>query len=341
VGLRQGRFAEAHDWARLAEAEMERSNDPFIQGELARNEGRLLVREGRLDEARRAIERCLSIWEPALGQDDYAVAGAVTDLGNVFLLQGDTEAARAEYTRSLAITERVLGPDSPSLAPNLNNLGEIGNTRGELDAAAQSLERARALWEVALGPDHPKVALALYNLSITRRQQGDADGAMTMAQQALGIWRKALSAEYPDVALGMHGVAMALRAKKDFTGALAEEAVALAMDERLLGPDADQVAEVLVSIGEIHLEAGHPLAAAAAPLARALRIREQNNAHGATLGEVRFDLARALVRSDPARSHELAVLARESYAGDTSPRAMHRITAIDQWLAGQVATGYP
>jgi serine/threonine protein kinase/tetratricopeptide (TPR) repeat protein len=333
VGLRQGRFPEAHDWAALAEAESERLSDPFSQGELARNEGRLLVREGKLDEARRAIEKCLSIWEPALGQDDFAVAGALTDLGNVRLFQGDMEGASAEYTRSLAITERIFGPDSPSLAPNLNNLGEIGNARGDLEAAAGSLERARSLWQGALGPDHPKVALALYNLSITRRQQGDVDGAMTLAQQALAIWRKALSAENPDVALGMHGVAMALRARKDYAGALALDEASLAMDERLLDPGADQLVEALVSVGELHLEVGHPLAQAAAPLSRALRLREAAKASGIALGQVRFDLAKALVRSDPARSHELGVLARQSYASDSSPRAMRGVTAVDQWLA--------
>lgn len=333
VGLRQGRFPEAHDWAALAEAESERLSDPFSRGELARNEGRLLLHEGKLEEARQPIERCLSTWEPALGQDDFAVAGALTDLGNVHLLQGDLEGASAEYTRSLAITERIFGPDSPSLAPNLNNLGEIGNTRGDTETANRSLERAKALWQGALGPDHPKVALALYNLSITRRQQGDADASLALAQQALAIWRKSLSAENPDVALGMHGVAMALRVRRDYAGALALDEASLAMDERLLDPGADQLVEALVSIGELHLEAGHPQAQAAAPLARALRLRESAKASGLALAEVRFDLAKALARSDPARSRELAVLARAGYAKDTSPRAVRAVAVVDQWLA--------
>jgi tetratricopeptide (TPR) repeat protein len=223
VGLRQARFAEAHDWAALAEAETERSSDPFIKGELARNEGRLLVREDRYEEARVAIEKCLAIWEPALGPDDYAIAGPVTDLGNVFLLEGRPDEARAEYSRSIAILEKVLGPDSPSLAPNLNNLGELSIGRGDYDLAAQSLERARALWQRALGPDHPKVALALYNLAVTRLGLGDAAGALVLSERALAIWRKALAPDHPDVAMGMHGVAEGLRAKGDFAGALAQE----------------------------------------------------------------------------------------------------------------------
>ncbi len=177
------------------------------------------------------------------------------------------------------------------------------------------------------------MALALYNLSITHRLQGDTEGALARAQQALAIWRKALPAEHPDVALGMHGVAMALRAKKDFAGALAQEDAALAMDQRLLGPDADAVAEVLVDMGQAQLDAGHANAAVM-PLSRALRIREGARSSALDLGEVRFALARALEKSDPARSRELAAKAREGYAGETCPRAAQGIREIDAFLAG-------
>jgi len=337
AGLRQGHFADAHEWARLADAEIEHSNDAFIKGELARNEGRLFLGEEKLAEAHAAIDRCLAIWEPALGED-FAVAGAVTDLGNVLLYEGDVQAARAAYARSLAISEKAVGPDSPLLAPNLNNLGEIAVERGETDEAERVLERALELWQSALGPDHPKVALVLYNLSAARLQRGDADGALAMAQHALDIWRKALPAEHTDVAQGLHGVALALRAKKDYAGALAREGEALAMAERLLGPDAEQVAESLTSIGEARLEEGRAIPSAVAPLSRALRILEATGASGPELGELRFDLARALAKTDPARSRQLAAQARESYAGTSSPLAARKVVEIDAWLVDAKAT---
>jgi serine/threonine protein kinase/tetratricopeptide (TPR) repeat protein len=337
AGLRQGHFAEAHEWARLADAAIERSNDAFIKGELARNEARLFLGEEKLADAHAAIDRCLALWEPALG-DDFAVAGAVTDLGNVLLYEGDVEAARAAYTRSLAISEKAVGPDSPLLAPNLNNLGEIAVERGETDEAERVLERARTLWQSSLGPDHPKVALVLYNLSAARLQRGDAEGALKLAQQALDIWRKALPAEHTDVAQGLHGVAVALRAKKDFAGALAREGEALAMAERLLGPDAEQVAQSLTSIGETRLAQGQPGTTAVAPLTRALGILEATGASGPELGDLRFDLARALAKTDPARSRQLAAQARESYASASSPLATRKTAEIDAWLVDGKAT---
>ena len=331
VGLRQARFAEAHEWARLAAAEIERSSDPFVKGELAKNEGRVFVREGKYDDARAAIENCLSIWEPALGKDDYSVAGAVTDLGNVFFEKGDLAAARAQYSRSLAIIEKLLGPDSPSLAPNLNNLGELSLNLGDYAVAAQSLERARSLWERALGPDHPKVALALLNLSRARSGLGDVTASLEMAQRALAIWQAALPAEHPDVAMGMHGVAEALRAKGEYDGALATEERALVIREKVYGPDAGDVAESLVSIGETRLAQGS--SAAIAPLLRALRILESEAGHALDLAQVRFDLARALAPSEAARGRALAAEARAAYASATSTFATKRTAEVDAWLA--------
>ncbi len=334
VGLRQARFAEGHDWAKLAEAEAERSTDPFLKGELARNEARVFVREGKYDDARAAIERCLSIWEPALGKDDYVVAGAVTDLGNVLYETGDLVAAQRAYSRSLAITEHTLGPESASLAPNLNNLGELSVTLGDYDAAAQSFERAGALWERALGADHPKVALATYNLSRARRAQGRADEALRLAQRALEIWKAALPAGHPDVAMGMHGVAEAERAKGHYATALVTEERALAMREKIYGADEPDVAESLESIGEIRLAQGGAAAAAAA-FGRARTILEKAKATPMDLAEVEFELARAVFGVDPARARNLANAARATFVDQKTKRGDQLVAEVDAWTNGR------
>jgi tetratricopeptide (TPR) repeat protein len=330
VGLREARFAEAHDWARFAQAEVDRVSDPFVRGELPRNVARVFVREGKYDEARASAQQCLSIWEKELGRDDYAVAGALTDLGNTFFFQGNYPDAIAQYTRSLAILEKVLGEKSTSLAPNLNNLGEVYDALGEYDRAEQSLSRARDLWTTAFGPDHPKVALALENLSTARRRQGDPDGALDLANRALAIWKRSASGDHPDVALGLHGLAEALRAKGDYGGALATEEQALAMRERVLGPSHEDVAESLVTIGETRLDQGRA-SLAISPLTRALAILEAGTTEAVVLGSARFALARALAPSDPVRSASLAARARESFAATPGPRAKALLATLDAW----------
>src|SRR5262249_55985744 len=124
IGLRQARFAEAHDWALLAEAAATHG-DAFVKGEVHRNLGRLLVREGKFEEARVEIEKCLALWEPAFDLAEYTIAGALTDLGNVYWSTGRYAEAAEKYQRSLRITEAALGADSPQLGTNLNNLGSV------------------------------------------------------------------------------------------------------------------------------------------------------------------------------------------------------------------------
>ncbi len=332
VGLREAHFDAAHEWALLAQAEVDRSSDPFVKGELARNVARVFFREGKYEDARANAERCLGIWEPAFGAGDYAVAGALTDLGNTFFAEGKYPEAIARYEESLAILEKILGPTSPSLGPNLNNLGEVYDKLGDYDRALPSLERARAVWEAALGPDHPKVALATEGLSTSHRLKGDADGSLDLAKRALAIWQKALGDEHPDVALGMYGVAEALRAKGAFDESLAMHERALAMRERTLGPKHSDVAESLVAIGETRLAQGHA-DLAAAPLDRALGILEADSVDPVTLGDAQLDLARALAKSDPARSRALAARARDAYASAGS-RAVKRLADISAWIDG-------
>ncbi len=334
VGLREAHFESAHEWALLAQAEVDRSNDPFVKGELPRNVARVFTREGKYEDARANAEKCLAIWEPALGEDDYAIAGALTDLGNTFFSEGRYPEAITRYERSLAIQEKALGPTSPSLGPNLNNLGEVYNKLGDYDRATQSLSRARSVWEGALGPDHPKVALATENLATTRRLQGDADAALDLAKHALAIWQKALGDEHPDVALGLFGVAEGLRMKGEYVEALAMHERALAMRERILGPKHSDVAESLVAVGETRLDEGHG-ELATAPLERALSLMDADTVDAVTLGDARFDLARALAKADPARSLAEARRARESYeaVAGMGSRAKARLADIDAWIA--------
>jgi serine/threonine protein kinase/tetratricopeptide (TPR) repeat protein len=343
VGLRQVRFAEAHEWALLAAGATERTSEPFIKGELARNVGRVFFREARYEDARQSLEKCLAIWEPVLGKEDDAVAGALTDLANVQVETGKTDEAILAYNRSLAIQEKAFGPDNVALAPNIHNLGEIYLTRGEYDLAEPAILRARALWSKALGEEHPKMALVFYNLSRIRLGRGDLDGAGELAARALAIWKKVNAANAanakigeetapdPEVALGLHGVAVVRRAKKDFKGALAAESEALTIREKVFGLDDTDVADSLSSLGQTRVAMGDTRAAV--PLfERALKIDEADGEDAMAIGDARFDLAQAIAHTDPARASELAKNAGEAYAKVSGPRAKERGTEVEAWM---------
>ena len=133
--------------------------------------------------------------------------------------------------------------------------------------------------------------------------------------------------------MGMHGVAEGLRAKGDLAGALAQEEGALAIREKVYGSNGDEVAESLVSIGETRLAEGRTIAAAVAPLSRAVGILERKTGNVLELAKARFDLARALATSDAARSRALASQAKDAYTNAATPLGVARAEEISAWLA--------
>ena len=58
-------------------------------------------------------------------------------------------------------------------------------------------------------------------------------------------------------------------------------------------------------------------------------VEEVDPAH---LGDVRFDLANALQKSDPVRARDLMILAKEAYGQTDRPEGKARIAEIDAWL---------
>jgi serine/threonine protein kinase/tetratricopeptide (TPR) repeat protein len=332
IGLRETRVAEAHEWALLAQAAVDRVSDPFIRGELARNIGRLFMREGKAKESGEAIATCLAIWVPALGADDYGVAGAVTDMGNVSLMRGEYEQGIAQYTRSLAILEKLMGPNSPLLGANLNNIGEAYASLGEWARALPPMERATEVWR-QLGPEHPKVALGLNNVARARLHLGELAQAATLADQALAIWTKALGPDHPDVALGLHVVAEVAQARGELDRALAVEEKALAIREKTFGPKNDDVAQSLTSIGETRLLQKKTTPAAAAFERAAGILGADPDAEPLPLADARFGLAQALAPTDAKRAKELAAQARAAFAAAKGPIGAERTAKVDAWTA--------
>jgi serine/threonine-protein kinase len=316
----------------LAQAATDRVSDAFVRGELARNLGRLFMREGKSKESGEAIAQCLAVWVPALGPDDYAVAGAVTDMGNVALMRGEYEQAIAQYVRSLSTLEKLMGPNSPLLGPNLNNIGEAYGSLGEWDRAALVTERAAKVWREGLGPDHPKVALATMNLARARLYSGDLAQAESLADLALTIWTKALGADHPDVAEALHVQAEVARTRGELDRALSTEERALSIREKSSSPS-DAVAQSLVSIGETRLAQKKP-SLALPPLERAVTVLVgRQDEDPMPLADARFALARALQPTDAKRANELATKARAVYSAAVGPISLERTAKLDAWEA--------
>jgi serine/threonine protein kinase len=272
VGLRQARFEEAHAWASLAVAAADRG-DAFARGEVRRNEGRLLYREGKFAEARAQTEACLALWRPALGEDAFPVAGALTDLGNASYALGDYAKATETYERSIAVLEKSVGPDSPLLGANLNNVGDAASKLGQFDRALSAAQRAVDVWTAGFGPVHPKVALARYTLGEVWRRKGDPVRALAEFRRSLDVYEKTVGPDSAETAYAVEGIADATRDAGDAKGAIPWYERALALREKALGPTHEEVADTLTGLGQAKLVTGDAKGAVAL-LERANHIRE-------------------------------------------------------------------
>jgi tetratricopeptide (TPR) repeat protein len=129
--------------------------DPETTAWLLSDTGLYLWQRADHQQARRLLERALTIYESRLGPDHPTTAQSLNNLAIVLAAQGDLDGARQLCERALAIFEAGLGLDHPDAARSLSNLALVHYSQGDLDGARQLHERALAIRETRLGPDHP------------------------------------------------------------------------------------------------------------------------------------------------------------------------------------------
>ena len=123
--------------------------------------GVVLLALGRLDEARRALQRALRL--------DHDSAEAHNVLGNVLLRLGERDTSLASYRRALALR--------PRYAEAHNNLGSALRALRRLDEAESELRRAVEL--------RPGYASALANLGLVLQEQARYSEALDGYDRAL------------------------------------------------------------------------------------------------------------------------------------------------------------
>jgi tetratricopeptide (TPR) repeat protein/predicted Ser/Thr protein kinase len=129
----QGRYAEGHRWARLAEAKLARVGSPlFEESTLLAGIGALLGDEGKYEEALAVERRSLAIREKALGSLDPSVAWSLNNIGVTLFDLSNYEEALRYHQRALAIREKVLGPEHPDVAASLKNMASSSSKRASM-----------------------------------------------------------------------------------------------------------------------------------------------------------------------------------------------------------------
>ena len=156
--------------------------------------GALLVRQGKLDEARPFFEDSKRVYEACLGKTHPNTALSFDSLGTLLLELGELDQAHELLVESLEIRRATLGEGHIYTATAMCNLGSLYRKQGgeqKHDEALFLLEKSLSIRLAKLGQDHPDVASSydalglLFQDRALRLLSKEGDGAAAAAGSGL------------------------------------------------------------------------------------------------------------------------------------------------------------
>ena len=246
--------------------------------------------------------------------------------------------ALALAERALAGFRRVYGDDHEATGAAHYALGLAQGAVGRIDDGLASQERAIAIWRRVLGPKSPYLAAFIGGLAITLNQAERYEQSAARVVEAIDIY---LAGGQPEASREIiqfrNMLATIFTRLKRYDDALAQVKLSLASAEKILAPDAQQLADTLTVYGFAHNRKGD--ARHALPLLeRAFKVRQAGKAGASDSSWTKLELARALwdAPGDRARARRLA---EESLAEARSVEQKEGIEAAEEWLASHGARG--
>ncbi len=223
--------------------------------------------------------------------------------------------------RAGRIREQLLGAEHPEVAASLSGTVHVLWPLEQYDALLPLARRALAIRRRALGERHTKTAASLYQTAELLRMTGDYAASRRLHEDALSIWEAA--GEERGVAASLYYLGFLRWSTGDLEAARGFIERSLAIRERVLGPDHEEVAACLKSLGTLAVQRGD--AAGARPLLeRALAAWERAlGPDDPQLARALSDLGRLLIEAgDLERARELfrrAADLRSRALGDGHP----------------------
>ena len=187
-GYLQGKYADAHSWARTAESVLARIGGHDVERAwLLNNLAVVEGAEGHSEEALHAHLEALSLKERARGPGSADVGISEGNLAIVLEDLGRNQEALEHVDRAIDVLSRGMGAEHPDVATQLSNRGEILNALGRYREARVSFERARIIWERELGLDARNLAYALTGIGVSYLGERDAVSAVAPLERAWKI----------------------------------------------------------------------------------------------------------------------------------------------------------
>jgi serine/threonine-protein kinase len=251
VQMNLGDVARELEEARQAMTYAERAgtDDPglllAIEGELGAAQRDL----GRYAEARETFRRAYDKSVKVYAKDDFRVASAAVNLGDVLIRLGDLSGAATILDPVLDVYRRQFGAGSRQYATIMEKLAVLARRQGHNDLALERYAESEHAYRSAYGDSHPAAAWAIVARSELLIEKGDYDAGLAGMEQALADRKKMLADDHPEVAHSYYGMAEALIPLGRYKEAHDYASKALSIIQAKLPPDHPFVVLCLAELG--------------------------------------------------------------------------------------------
>lgn len=228
-----------------------------IAAKLLGSSGRYLLKQGRLDEARAALQRAIDLTRQVYGDAHPFTSEAANNLGRVLARQGEATAAAPYFATSLAIDQATYGADDPRVATVANNYGMCLRDTNDLPAAEHHFRWALEVYEKHYGPMHAKLAPLLNNLGCLLRDTGRTEDAIATFARGLSIAEENYGEQHHVTANLLYNCGQLLRTGGEMESAEIHLRRALAIDEQIFGPEHPDVIRDLAALSRLLRERGN------------------------------------------------------------------------------------
>jgi TonB family protein len=196
----QGKLDEALSLGKqvLNTAEKRLGSGHTLAGRAAYNLATVYFAKKQYYDAAKFYQKCLSIYERALGPNDPKLADVLFGLGWSSYAIGEVEKTESCLLRSLSISEKANGPGSTETAESLYVLGQFYQKSGKGNKAVEFYKRAIPIFEKTRGENDQELGELLEKCSCALVQTGQKQEAATMGLRSQVILHK----RSPDSVLG-------------------------------------------------------------------------------------------------------------------------------------------
>jgi tetratricopeptide (TPR) repeat protein len=251
--FRQAKFTEAEREYRLAldyARALGKAGLPEYSIFLA-NIAAVLQSQGRIKEARQALEECIFLEEHSLPQPrGVTLAHALNNLA----LINQTEAKLTEATRLLKRASS-LTVDERTRAGTMHNLGAVYFEMGQRKKAEKLFDDAVEIYRRLNAMEELSPALTF--VAKIAAEKGDTARAEVLLQEALELRKKISGPNHPNVALTLADIGEFQLSRKRYDAAIETFERALLMIEESLGPDHIFGVAILFQYAEAKQQLGH------------------------------------------------------------------------------------